>query len=132
MDRFSSMDGGRTWTDVSSLRPDLAGKPLVSHDGGSSWETASGPACGLSSPEEGSFGAVFADAGDSRRAFALMDERMFMTEDGGSSWKERLFDFAPRSVVLDPTDAGRWYLKTDGGGFFRARWRKEMTCRRCL
>ena len=202
-----TLDGGRTWTDVSSLRPDPVGKPhawrgrgwtgwcsrniafnphrkgqcaiqamdachawisddglhtwhyakgtvspwsggtgiafgeggriyvttgqggrnagiLVSHDGGASWETASGPACGLPAPEEGSYGAVFADAGDSRRAFALMEERMFQTENGGASWRERRLDFAPRSVVRDPTDAGRWYLKTDGGVFTTRDWRE--------
>ena len=95
---------------------------LVSRDGGASWTTASGPACGLPAPEGGAFGAVFADANDSRRAFVLMGERMFLTEDGGANWKERRLDFAPRSVVRDPTDAGRWYLKTDDGVLSTRDW----------
>ena len=200
-----TLDGGRTWTDVSSLRQDPAGKPnvwrgrgwtgwcsrniafdpyrkgrcavqamdachawisddglrtwryaegtvspwsggtgiafsedgriyvatgqggrnagvLVSRDGGGSWTTASGPACGLPSPGDGAFGSVFADAGDSRKAFVLMGERMFLTEDGGANWRERRLDFAPRSVVRDTTDAGRWYLKTDGGVLATRDW----------
>ena len=95
---------------------------LVSRDGGASWTTASGPACGLPAPDEGSFGSVFSDADDSRRAFVLMGERMFRTEDGGANWKERRLDFAPRSVVRDPTDAGRWYLKTDDGVLSTRDW----------
>lgn len=97
---------------------------LVSDDGGASWKTASGPACGLPAPEEGAFGAVFADLSDSRRAFAFMGERMFLTEDGGASWRERRLGFVPCSVALDPTDAGRWYLKTDGGVLMTRDWIK--------
>ena len=200
-----TLDGGKTWTDVSSLRPDAEGRPgawrgrgwtgwcsrnvafnphrrgqcaiqamdachawisddglrtwryakgsvspwcggngidfakdgriyvttgqggrnagiLVSDDGGANWKTASGPACGLPSPEEGTFGAVFADAADSRRAFALMGERMFSTADGGANWTERRLDIVPRSVARDPTDAGRWYVKTDGAVLATRDW----------
>ena len=96
---------------------------LVSHDGGGSWTTASGSACGLPAPDEGSFGPVFSDADDSRRAFALMGERMFLTEDGGASWTERRLGFTPRSVARDPTDAERWYIKTDDGVLTTRDWR---------
>ena len=202
-----TLDGGRTWTDVSAFRPDPAGRPdawrgrgwtgwccknvafnpyrkgqcavqamdachawisddglrtwryargdvtpwsggngidfamdgriyvatgqkgknagiLVSPDGGASWTTATGPACGLPGSGEGVFGAVFADAGDSRKAFALTGERMFSTEDGGARWTERRLGFEPRSVVRDPTDAGRWYLKTDDGVLSTRDWRE--------
>ena len=95
---------------------------LVSRDGGASWTTASGPACGLPPPEGGAFGAVFADANDSRRAFALMGERMFLTEDAGANWSERRLGIVPRSVARDPTDAGRWYLKTDDGVLLTRDW----------
>ena len=97
---------------------------LVSHDGGVSWKTASGPACGLPASDEGSFGAVFADTSDSRKAFALMDERMFLTENGGANWTERRLGFVPRSVARDPTNEGRWYLKTDGGVLTTCDWRE--------
>jgi photosystem II stability/assembly factor-like uncharacterized protein len=96
---------------------------LVSDDGGTTWRTASGSACGLPAPDGGAFGAVFADAIDSRRAFALMGDRMFTTEDGGANWTERRLDFAPRSVARDATDAGRWYLKTDDGVLSTRDWR---------
>ena len=96
---------------------------LVSEDGGASWKTASGPAHGLPSSGEGVFGAVFADAEDSLRAFALMDDRIFSTEDGGANWTERRLEILPRFVVRDPTDAGRWYLKTDGGVMATRDWR---------
>ena len=96
---------------------------LSSLDGGETWRTASGAKCGLPEANGGTYGAIFADRRDSRRAFVLMNTKIFETSDGGDSWTERELGLCAQSVVRDTKDGGRFYIKTEDGILVTHDWR---------
>ena len=95
---------------------------VVSRDGGSSWISRHGSACGLPDRKAGEYGGVWVDPDDGRCAFLLCGKKRYVTKDGGDSWQgepiERSGPFAS-----DPVNRGRFYVKDAEGVFETSDWR---------
>lgn len=108
---------------VSTGQRDRNAGILVSRDCGATWKTAVGAAAGLPEKDGGSYGCIFADRADPRKAFVLKGEKIYETADGGETWAGRDLGIKAGFAAEDPTKPGRYYVKTDDGVFATEDWR---------
>ena len=102
-----------------SIPCDVGGGVLVSHDGGTTWQSASGADLGQAAVYD-----LAVDDTDSRLAYAAADSGLFQTLDGGSTWT--YLSVLPerariRSVAVDPSDEQHLLAAVDRRGIFTSR-----------
>jgi hypothetical protein len=117
-----SADGGATWESVSLLREEdlhaldvrgdvVAGQPveservLVSSDGGRSFEERTPPSAPID---------VDLDPADPRRIAITTADGLFVSKDGGASWRQR--DVLTTETHLAWSETGTLYRVDAGGG----------------
>lgn len=97
---------------------------LVSRDGGRTWRTCKGAACGLPGLNEGSYGNAWADPNDGDRAFVVFGNALYRTADGGATWRRDPAAGMAGDFVVDPTRPTRFYVRNDSGIFETEDWRR--------
>ena len=95
---------------------------VVSRDGGRSWISRHGSACGLPDRKAGEYGGVWVDPTNDRSAFVLCGRKRYVTKDGGDSWHgEPIERSGP--FTSDPVNRGRFYVKDAEGVFETCDWK---------
>jgi len=96
---------------------------LVSRDGGSTWRARHGADCGLPELSAGSYGGVWVDPDDGKRAFVVFGDALYRTEDGGETWRLDPVLGMAGEFTVDPTRPDRFYVKNGKGMFETKDWR---------
>ena len=94
-----------------------------SYDGGRTWNSGCGAACGLPGSADGSYAGVWVDPDDKRKAFAVNGGSRYTTNDGGASWHGEEIGQSGEFAV-DPTDPARFYVKSAAGVFATTDWKR--------
>lgn len=94
-----------------------------SHDGGRTWSSRYGTACGLPEFADGQYSGVWVDPDDRRKAFVINGASRYVTDDGGDLWRKEVLEQSGEFAV-DPTNPARFYVKNDAGVFETSDWKK--------
>ena len=95
----------------------------VSRDGGTTWRVRQGAAHGLPEADAGEYGGVWADPDRGCRAFVILKDGLYRTEDGGETWKKDETAATTGDFAEDPTHPGRFYVRNAQGVFETDDWR---------